>query len=73
MKSPAIDELFGKEHGKSTNYQVKKGTPSGDSAEFNALPPGQDIFDQAVSDLDRTNRMKFKEIVHSGGYDEGNA
>ena len=29
----------------------KKGTPSGDGARFNKMPPGEDISDQEVADI----------------------
>jgi hypothetical protein len=34
-----------------TGYLTKKGTPSGESAKFNMLPPGTNIEDQAVADI----------------------
>lgn len=41
-------------------YLNKKGTPSGKSAMFNALPPGMDITDQAVSDI---RDLPYKEVT----------
>jgi len=35
----------------TSSYIDKKGTPSGDGAHFNAMPPGMDIADQAVADI----------------------
>jgi hypothetical protein len=68
-----FEGLNGREHGLSTNATVKKGTPNGENAKFNHLPPGQDLFDQELSDLARTDRMVIKELVNSRGYDKGNA
>jgi hypothetical protein len=34
-----------------TGYLTKKGTPSGERAMFNKLPPGTNIEDQAVADI----------------------
>lgn len=50
---------FGSSGGKSidktgvdnSGYIDKKGTPSGMSAKFNRLPPGEDISDQEVADI----------------------
>lgn len=38
-------------------YLTKKGTPSGNQAYFNCLPPGMNIEDQEVSDI-REESMK---------------
>jgi hypothetical protein len=65
--------LDANEHGKSTDHFVKKGTPYGENAKFNHMPPGQDLFAQDVADLDRTNAMVRKDVTGSRGYDEGNA
>lgn len=43
-------------------YLDKKGTPSGNGAMFNALPPGTNIEDQAVCDI-RSEELK----IYSGG------
>ena len=56
---------------KDAGYHDKKGTPSGFSASptgmtghvFNQLPPGDNIGEQAVSDISRTDNMKVKEVV----------
>jgi len=42
---------------KDSGYLDKKGTPSGERAMFNALPPGTNIEDQAVADI-REQPMK---------------
>lgn len=42
---------------KDTGYLTKKGTPSGNSAMFNMLPPGTNIEDQKVADI-RSEEMK---------------
>ena len=36
---------------KDTGYLEKKGTPSGEGAMFNMLPPGTNIEDQSVADI----------------------
>lgn len=41
------DEMVGFETG---GYIDKKGTPYGDGATFNFLPPGMDIADQVITD-----------------------
>lgn len=43
---------------KDNGYLTKKGTPSGESAMFNRLPPGTNIEDQAVADI-REEPIKF--------------
>jgi len=47
---------------KDTGYIVKKGTPSGNDAKFNYLPPGMVIEDQANADI-RAQKM----LTYSGG------
>lgn len=69
--SAAIASLNANEHGKSKSYLDKKGSPSGEMAMLNALPPGQDIFNQSVADLSPESSMVFKEIVNSKGYATG--
>lgn len=57
---------------KDAGYLDKKGTPSAFSANssgmtghvFNQLPPGDNIGDQKVSDVKRTDSMKVKEVVN---------
>lgn len=54
-----------------SGYLDKKGTPYGQRVTptgieghiFNALPPGSDIADQEVADIEPTERMKIKEVV----------
>jgi hypothetical protein len=47
--------------GFATNgYIDKKGTPYGDGATFNCLPPGMDITDQEVTDQ---RNMPMKRVV----------
>lgn len=48
---------------KDSGYLDKKGTPSGDGAHFNKLPPGVNIEDQAVADI---RAMPMKTITPSG-------
>ena len=43
-----------------TGYIDKKGTPYGDSATFNKLPPGMDITQQAVTDQ---RSMPLKKLI----------
>jgi hypothetical protein len=68
-----FEGLNANEHGLTTNASVKKGTPNGENARFNQLPPGQDLFAQGLSDLARTDRMVREDLVNSRGYDRGNA
>jgi len=35
----------------TSGYIVKKGTPQGDGAKFNFLPPGMDITNQDITDM----------------------
>ena len=44
----------------TTGYQVKKGTPYGEDAKFNYLPPGMCIDDQENVDI---RAMPYKEVV----------
>jgi hypothetical protein len=44
----AGDEMVGV---KTAGYLDKKGTPNGNSVEFNVLPPGLDIENQKVADI----------------------
>lgn len=44
-------------------YLDKKGTPSGESAMFNSLPPGTNIEDQKLADI---RPQEFKTIVGLG-------
>lgn len=48
---------------KATGYIDKKGTPNGESAKFNAMPPGQDIDDQKLADI---HEMPLKTVVSLG-------
>jgi hypothetical protein len=48
---------------KDNGYLTKKGTPSGESAKFNKLPPGMDIEDQSVCDI---RAMPMKTVVNLG-------
>ena len=59
---------------KDTGYLDKKGTPQGQSVSptgisghiFNQLPPGDNISDQLVCDIDRTDTMKVKTVTDMG-------
>jgi hypothetical protein len=41
-------------------YIVKKGTPYGEAAKFNVMPPGMDINDQPVRDI---RDMSLKKVI----------
>ena len=43
-----------------TGYIDKKGTPSGESAKFNCLPPGMNIDDQECADIKPMEMKTFK-------------
>ena len=45
---------------RNEGYLNKKGTPSGKTAMFNALPPGMNIEDQALLDY---NELPYKEVT----------
>ena len=45
-----IGELSGFQ-GNTESYIVKKGTPYGEAAKLNFMPPGMDINDQAIRDI----------------------
>lgn len=71
MKQPDVGTLpssggssLDKDGIQDTGYLDKKGTPSGESARFNMLPPGTNIDDQKVADI---REMKMKN--YSGGMD----
>lgn len=59
---------------KDTGYLEKKGTPMGQSVTptsvsghiFNQMPPGDNIGDQSVADIKRTDSMKVKKVVDMG-------
>lgn len=51
-----------------SGYITKKGTPSGEGAKFNFLPPGQDISNQANADL-WDGKSNIKDLVDPNGYD----
>lgn len=46
--------------GNTANYIVKKGTPYGEAAKLNFLPPGMDISNQEMKDI---RNMEFKTLV----------
>ena len=43
-----------------SGYIEKKGTPSGESAKFNALPPGMNIENQEVAHIEPMEMKTFK-------------
>jgi len=49
-------------------YLDKKGTPSGDGAMFNRMPPGQEIENQVVVDI-RT--MPYRKVVEESYPEDG--
>lgn len=49
---------------KTSGYIDKKGTPYGEAAKFNFLPPGMEISDQEMIDM---NPMPMKKVV-DGSY-----
>lgn len=59
---------------KDTGYHDKKGTPQGQSVSpsgvsghiFNCLPPGDNIVNQEVADIKRTDSMRMKKVVDMG-------
>jgi hypothetical protein len=50
------------------SYIDKKGTPQGESAAFNQMPPGMDIDDQKVADI---RDMPMKRITPMGYEGDG--
>lgn len=44
----------------TANYLVKKGTPYGEAAKFNMMPPGMDISDQEICDI---REMPLKKVI----------
>jgi hypothetical protein len=47
-------------------YIVKKGTPQGESAMFNKMPPGMDITNQDVTDQRSMPFRKLTELDYPG-------
>lgn len=45
---------------KDSGYLTKKGTPSGEGAKFNYLPPGMNIEDQACADIRGQEMVTYK-------------
>lgn len=64
LKSEALD----RPGFETSGYITKKGTPSGESAKFNYLPPGMDIDDQPMLDV---KQMKLKKITTMGYEGDG--
>jgi hypothetical protein len=65
--TPPIEGMGGTQNdiGEKSGFQTsgyidKKGTPYGEAAKFNAMPPGSDIDEQAVADI---RPMPFKKLV----------
>jgi hypothetical protein len=58
---------------RTSGFINKKGTPSGEGAKFNKLPPGDDITNQEVMDMAGPGRegMPYKEITTRGYQDSG--
>jgi hypothetical protein len=55
-----FDDIGEKSGFQTDGYIVKKGTPYGESAKFNYLPPGMDIDNQENKDI---RSMPYKEVV----------
>lgn len=49
---------------RNARYLTKKGTPSGEDARLNRLPPGQSIEDQYVADI---SEQPYKELKMRDG------
>jgi len=41
-------------------YLDKKGTPSGEGAKFNLMPPGQEIENQTIAEI---NAMPYRKVI----------
>lgn len=55
---------------KTTGYINKKGTPYGESAMFNKMPPGMDISNQDVTDQNDMPMKKLTDTSYPGdGWD----
>lgn len=42
-----------------SGYLTKKGTPSGEGAKFNMLPPGMNIEDQKLADIRAQTQINY--------------
>lgn len=56
----------------TSGYITKKGTPSGESAKFNYLPPGQDINDQHCADIRAMEKKQVTAMGYPGDGWQGN-
>ena len=69
---PNFDKMYGEDNLEgilgNDEDDNKKGTPYGENAKFNFLPPGQHIELQKVSDVQRTADMKLRTLVNPAGY-----
>lgn len=54
--------------GSTDHYIIKKGTPYGEAAKFNFLPPGMDINDQEMRDI---RDMPFRQVVDMSYPEDG--
>lgn len=52
----------------TSGYLDKKGTPYGEAAKFNMMPPGMELANQEVADI---RMMPFKKITDSGYEGDG--
>lgn len=50
----------------TSGYIVKKGTPQGDGATFNKMPPGMDIMNQDFSDIRDLPMKKVTDMDYPG-------
>jgi hypothetical protein len=61
VSGPVLDKAGISDSG----YLDKKGTPSGEGARFNKMPPGTNISNQECADIKRTEGMKVKEVTET--------
>lgn len=54
----------------TSGYINKKGTPHGEAAKFNNMPPGMDIDNQPMADI---NDMPMKRVVSGSFPGDGNS
>lgn len=55
----------------TSGFIVKKGTPSGESAQFNVMPPGDDIDNQPDADIRPLPMKKITPMGYPGsGWEE---
>lgn len=53
----------------TSGYIVNKGTPNGEMAKFNVMPPGYDISNQPMADIRDMPMVKLVDVSYPGdGY-----